>query len=255
MCSQTLCIHCSFLHLFFRNLPRAIWIAMPIVTIVYVLVNMAYFAVLSKEEMLSSFATAVLFGHKMFGPMAWVIPMFVAISTFGGINGVIFTSARLFAIGAEENHMPSIFALVHLRKKTLIPSLLILCLISIAMLWSDIFYLINLSSHAYWLCITACVIALLWLRKAEPDLHRPIKVNIIVPIIFLIFCLFLVLTPLFTEFWNFLFGIVLTFSGIPIYLICIHWKKHTGAFLGAIADSMQEFCQKFFVTTFPDKEE
>lgn len=228
---------------------------MPIVTIVYVLVNVAYFAVLSKADMLSSFATAVLFGQKMFGPLAWLIPMFVAISTFGGINGVIFTSARLFAIGAEEQQFPSIFALVHYKQKTLIPNLIAMCIISILMLYADIFYLINLSSHALWLCITACIVALLWLRKTQPDLHRPIKVNLIVPIVFLVFCLFLVLTPLFTEFWNFFFGLLLTFSGIPIYLICIKWNAVTKPVLAPVADCMERFCQKFFVATMPDKQE
>lgn len=216
---------------------------------------MAYFAVLSKKDMLDDVATAVVFGHKVFGPVHWIIPIFVAISTFGGINGVIFTSARLFAIGAEENHLPSIFALVQLKKKTLIPSLLSLCAISILMLFADIFYLINLSSHAYWLCITAAVMALLWLRRTQPDVHRPIKVNLIVPVIFLVFCLSLVLTPLFTDFWNFLFGLILTFSGIPIYLLCIKYKRVSNPILGPIADYLEAFCQKFFVTTFPEKEE
>lgn len=44
----------------YRNLPRAIWVAMPMVTIIYVMVNLAYFAVVSRQEMLSSVAVAVV---------------------------------------------------------------------------------------------------------------------------------------------------------------------------------------------------
>lgn len=66
-----------------RNLPRAIWIAMPMVTIIYVFVNLAYFAVVSSQEMLASVAVAVSFGNKVFGPVAWSIPIFVALSCFG----------------------------------------------------------------------------------------------------------------------------------------------------------------------------
>lgn len=108
----------------YRNLPRAIWIAMPLVTGIYVLVNLAYFAVVSRTEMLSSLAVAVTFGNHMFGKLAWIVPIFVALSTFGGVNGVLFTSARLFATGAQEGHLPSFFTLFHARKQTPIPSLI-----------------------------------------------------------------------------------------------------------------------------------
>lgn len=77
-------IQMSMLTVFhFRNLPRAIWIAMPLVTTIYVLVNLAYFAVVSREEMLASVAVAVSFGNKVLGPVAWCIPIFVALSCFG----------------------------------------------------------------------------------------------------------------------------------------------------------------------------
>lgn len=108
----------------FRNLPRAIWIAMPIVTIIYVLVNLAYFAVVPKIEMLSSLAVAITFGNRMYGALAFCIPIFVALSTFGGVNGVLFTSARLFATGAQEGHLPKFFGFFHTEAQTPIPSLL-----------------------------------------------------------------------------------------------------------------------------------
>lgn len=60
----------------------------------------------------------------MFGPVSWLIPIFVALSCFGGVNGVVFTSARLFATGAEEGHLPSFFSLVHYKQQTPIPSLI-----------------------------------------------------------------------------------------------------------------------------------
>lgn len=44
----------------FRNLPRSIYISLPVVTLIYMLVNLAYFSVLSTDEVLDSDAVAVV---------------------------------------------------------------------------------------------------------------------------------------------------------------------------------------------------
>lgn len=44
----------------FRNLPRSIILGIPLVTICYVLVNIAYLTVMSPEELLASEAVAVV---------------------------------------------------------------------------------------------------------------------------------------------------------------------------------------------------
>lgn len=56
-----------------RNLPRAIFISIPVVTFVYVFVNMAYVTALSPQELLASNAVAVVRKPKI--PQA-VILMF-----------------------------------------------------------------------------------------------------------------------------------------------------------------------------------
>lgn len=232
----------------YRNLPRAIWIALPLVTAIYVLVNLAYFAVVSHSEMLSSFAVAVTFGNRMFGSFAWIVPIFVALSTFGGVNGVLFTSARLFATGAQEGHLPSFFTLFHVKQQTPIPSLIFTCLVSIAMLLTaDVYVLINYFSQILWLSVAASIAGLLWMRKTKPDLPRPIKVNIALPIIFIVCCVALVMLPTFKDYLNLLIGVGITLAGVPVYYLCIKWKNKP-KFYGKISHEIERFCQAMFNT-------
>lgn len=46
-----------------RNLPKAIWISIILVTAVYVFVNIAYFTTVSPEEVLGGAAVAVVSRH------------------------------------------------------------------------------------------------------------------------------------------------------------------------------------------------
>ncbi|TPP66519.1 Large neutral amino acids transporter small subunit 2 [Fasciola gigantica] len=88
-----------------KNLPRAIYISVSIVTVVYVLSNVAYFTVLRPVEILESNAVAVTFADRIYEHFAWIIPAFVSLSCFGGVNGLLFTSGRyVLRPGSELIH-------------------------------------------------------------------------------------------------------------------------------------------------------
>ncbi|KAI5704190.1 hypothetical protein M8J75_002824 [Diaphorina citri] len=232
----------------YKNLPRAIWIAMPIVTLVYVCANVAYFTVLTKEEMLTSPAVAVTFGGKIYKELVWIIPILVAMSTFGGVNGILFTSARLFLTGSQEGHLPPLFSYIHITRHT--P-----CLMSVLMLvTSDVFALINYMSVALWLSVGACTAGLISLRFTQPDLHRPIKVHLSLPIIFLACCIFLVVVPTIREPMNTVISLFIIASGVPVYYVCVKWKSKP-ALLLEMHDTVTKLIQKILLVVNPDEGE
>lgn len=84
----------DYLAVYFRNIPRAIAIAVPVVTALYVFMNLAYMTVLTPSEMISAPAVAVLFGERMLGPFSFIIPLGVALSTFGCAMSIQFSTTR-----------------------------------------------------------------------------------------------------------------------------------------------------------------
>merc|ERR1719348_2484073 len=137
-----------------KNLPRGIAISIILVMVVYIMTNIAFYTTLSVPEVLGSEAVAVTFAERLYGYFAFLIPIFVAMSTFGGVNGILLTSSRLFYAGAVEGQMPEILSMIQVDKMTPAPAVLIVAFLSLGYLCSsDIFALINYVGFATWVSI------------------------------------------------------------------------------------------------------
>ncbi|GIY24352.1 large neutral amino acids transporter small subunit 2 [Caerostris darwini] len=235
------------------NLPRAIFISCILVTVVYTFTVVAFHTTLSVAEVLGAEAVAVTFADSLYGSMAWIMPVFVAMSTYGGVNGILFTSSRLFYAGAEQGQMPRILAMIQVSHLTPAPAVIAMALLSILYLCSsDIYALINYVGFATWLAIGLAVVCLPYLRWKQPHLARPIKVHLIFPIIYIIATIFITVVPMMADPVGTGFGALIILTGVPVYFLFIYWENKPKAIRHAI-DGATRTLQKLLVVVPSEK--
>ncbi|KAK7922245.1 hypothetical protein WMY93_009147 [Mugilogobius chulae] len=208
-----------------KTLPLAICISMAVVTSCYVLTNVAYFSVMSVEELLASDAVAVTFAERVFGSFSVAVPVFVALSCFGAMNGSLFALARMFYVASREQQLPAVLSMIHVRRHTPLPAVFALYPVTVLQLFvGDIHGLLNFMSFMRWLFIGVVVLGLLYLRYTQPDLPRPFKVPLFIPVLFCLTCFFMVFLSLFSDPLNTGIGFAISLTGLPAYYVFIHYK-------------------------------
>ncbi|XP_074468272.1 b(0,+)-type amino acid transporter 1-like [Sebastes fasciatus] len=210
----------------FRNLPLAILIGIPLVSVCYVLVNVSYFTVMTPTEMLVSPAVAVTFGDRVLHPLSWIVPLFVVFSTFGSANGSCFTAGRLAYVSGREGHMVKILSYISLRRYTPAPALIFNGALAILyIIPADINTLINYFSFAHWAFYGLTALAVIVMRFTRKKLHRPVKVPIVIPGLIVLVSCYLVLAPIIDKpELEYLYCTIFIFGGLLLYYPFVHLK-------------------------------
>ncbi|GBP88917.1 Y+L amino acid transporter 2, partial [Eumeta japonica] len=160
----------------FVNLPRAIFISLPLVTAIYVLANISYLAVLGPLGVQATEAVAVDFAAVALGWLEWAMPALVAVAVVGGLSVHVMASSRMCFAGARNGHMPQLLAHINHKCMSPMPSLIFLLVISLIMLIPDnLTTLITYCTVVESFFMTLSCSAVLYLRYKRPDLPRPIK--------------------------------------------------------------------------------
>ncbi|RWS29012.1 Y+L amino acid transporter 2-like protein [Leptotrombidium deliense] len=238
-----------------KNLPKAIFVSCILVTVVYTMTIVAFHSTLSVSEVLEAEAVGVTFAEKLYGFFAWIVPVSVAMSTFGGVNGILFTSSRLFYAGAEQNQMPSILSMIQVNHLTPTPAVMFMCLLSMLyLLFEDVSLLINYVGFATWLAIGLAVCCIPYLRWKAPDLPRPIKVNLIFPISYILATIIIIVVSMSADPLSTALGCIIILTGVPVYFVFIAWKNKPLPIQKAI-DSLTVTLQKILVVVPTEKSE
>jgi solute carrier family 7 (L-type amino acid transporter), member 8 len=75
------------------------------------------------------------------------------------------------------------------------------------------------------LSIGASVLCLPWLRWAQPNLPRPIRVNLAFPVVYLIATLFVTIVPMYASPRDTGYGILMILTSVPVYGLFIAWRN------------------------------
>ncbi|XP_040055018.2 b(0,+)-type amino acid transporter 1 isoform X3 [Gasterosteus aculeatus] len=212
------------------NLPRAVVIAISLVTGLYLLVNVSYLTVMTPMELMSSNAVAVTWGNKVLGSWGWIMSVAAALSAFGSLNGTFFSGGRVCFVAAREGHMPAILAMAHIHRLTPSPALIFTTIVSLLVLIpGDFQSIVNYFSFTAWFFYGITLSGLLYLKIKKPELHRPYKVPIILPILVLIVAVFLVLAPIIDNPQiEYLYVTLFIASGAIAYVPFIHYQLCPG---------------------------
>ncbi|OCH94964.1 hypothetical protein OBBRIDRAFT_788707 [Obba rivulosa] len=235
-----------------KNIPRVIHTSMIIVTTLFLLANLAYFAVLDKATVGLSNTVALDFGRALFGPIGGaVFAVMVAISCFGALNGSFFTSARIIYVAGREGYLPAMFGR---HNKTLKTPLNAMCLqaaltIGFIVVGGGFRSLINFAVVASWSAYFLTVLGLVILRIKEPMLERPYKTWIITPLTFCAVCLFLLCMPVIAAPLEALAALGFILAGVPMYYIT---QRNEGAPTSGISAIFANFFARLRGRPSPD---
>jgi L-type amino acid transporter 9 len=224
------------------NIPRSIAISVPIVTGLYVFMNMAYMTVLSIPEMTTAKAVAVTFGERVLGPFAFLIPLGVACATFGCALSIQFGVTRVCYVAGQDGLMIKSLSFVHFKRLTPSPAVVSQGVLSfIFIILGDIVQLIEVLSFLIWIFYGMAMVSLLVLRKTKKHAHRPYRVPTWIAVFILLVAIYLSVTPIVTDpSPKYLFALAFILLGVLVYYWIIY-KKNTPK------STMSKYTDAFFL--------
>jgi APA family basic amino acid/polyamine antiporter len=208
-----------------RNIPKGIVTGVFIVIFIYLLVNITYLTLLTIPQLVhiheSGNQIAAVEAVRSFWGTGGVmfISILILVTTLGCANASILTGARpYYAMAREKLFFPGLAKI----NRANVPSNSLLwqgLWASVLVLSGTFDQLTDMLIFAVFIFYGATVLGVFILRRRMPEVHRPYKVwgYPVVPAIFILFCIGLFFNTIITRPREAAIGMILIFSGIPVY--------------------------------------
>jgi basic amino acid/polyamine antiporter, APA family len=213
-----------------RNLPRALIIGTSAIIVLYMLANLGYLAVMPVEEIRTSKLVAADVAFKLLGQVGVaLVATVVMISTFGGLNGSMFTGPRILFAMADDKLLFRSMARVHPRFKTPYVSISVVAVLAAVFVLAGTFEQLADAFVTAIVPFYALAVASVYRLRKRADYDPSFRVPgyPVVPLLFVISTLFLLINAIIdhSSRWatlGVLGGIVL---GIPVYYMTVGRQK------------------------------
>lgn len=211
-----------------KNLPLSLLIGTGVVSLLYVLVNIIYVYALpfSAIQQAQNDRVGTLLLQQIFGSYGSILmAVLIMISTFGCINGLVLSGARVYYAMASDKLF---FKQAVRLNKNQSPAIALTmqgfwaCLLVLSGSYSNLLDYVVFAVLLFYILTVAAVFVM---RIKQPELARPYKVigYPVLPAIYIAMALIIAISlliqkPLFTY-----RGLLLVLSGIPIYYVFKKW--------------------------------
>lgn len=218
-----------------KNIPRSLFLGTLIVTIIYILANVAYLSLLPIKGSPSgtdAFSQGIMFpsndrvgaaaASMIFGdPAVFIMAALIMVSTFGCNNGLILAGARLFYAMAKDGLF---FKKAQELNERQVPSKALwlqcvwACVLCLSGKYGDLLTYATFASLLFYILTIAGIFIL---RKKEPETERPYKAfgYPVVPILYILITTAICVDLLFYDTVNTGLGLLIVILGIPVYYI------------------------------------
>lgn len=188
-----------------KSIAFILIISILIITLVYLLINMAFLNVLGLGGIAASEAVGVDMMRATLGEKGvLLIGLLVALSALTSLNTTIFTGARTNYAMGKDFKLLSFLGKWNGEKSAPVNSLIVQGLISVALVLFGAFArsgfesMVDFTAPVFWFFFMCTGVSLLVLRRKSPEIERPFKVPLypVTPIIFIVFSAYMLYSSL-----------------------------------------------------------